>query len=80
MRKNQFLKVKNNRLELEKDFMRVEDIELKDKEVKIKRKIEEPFFKPIIVYKDDMDKFEQKEMKITVTYSCLQFTVAVYSL
>ena len=60
--------------------MRLEDIKLKDKEGKIKRKIEEPFFKPIIVYKDDMDKFEQKAIKITVAYSCLQFTVAVYSL
>ena len=58
MQKNQFLKVKNNLLELEKDF-----IELKDKEVKIKREIEELFFKPIIVSLDDMDKFEQKEIK-----------------
>ena len=37
--------------------------ELKDREVKIRRKIEELFFKPIIVSTDDMDKFEQKEMK-----------------
>ena len=57
MRKNQFLKVKNSLLELEKDF-----IELKDREVKIKRQIE-LFFKPIIVSIDDMDKFELKEMK-----------------
>ena len=58
MQKNQFLKVKNSLLELENDF-----IELKDKEVKIKREIEELFFKLITVSIDDMDKFEQKEMK-----------------
>ena len=37
--------------------------ELKDKEVKIKREIEELFFKPIVVSINDMDKFEEKEMK-----------------
>ena len=37
MEKNQFLKVKNNVLELEKDFIELRAIELKDKEVKIKR-------------------------------------------
>ena len=37
--------------------------ELKDKEVKIKREIEELFFKPIVVYINDMDKFEEKEIK-----------------
>ena len=45
MRKNQFSK-----LELQNDF-----IELKDKKVKIKREIEELFFKPIVVSMDDMD-------------------------
>ena len=63
MRKNQILKEKNSLLELEKDFMELKDRELKDREVKIKREIEELFFKPIIVSIDDMDKFEQKEMK-----------------
>ena len=59
MRKNQFLKVKNSSLlELEKDF-----IELKDTEVKIKKEIEKLSFKSILVSIDDMDKFEQKEMK-----------------
>ena len=53
MRKNQFLKINNSILELEKDFM-----ELKDRGVKIKRQVEELFFKPIIV---SIDKFEQKE-------------------
>ena len=41
----------------------MKDRELKDRELKIKREIEQPFFKPAIVSLDDMDKFEQKEMK-----------------
>ena len=40
--KNQFLKVKNSLLELEKDCMGLKVGELKDKDIKIKRKIEEP--------------------------------------
>ena len=60
MRNNQFLKVKNNLLELEKDFMKLKDRELKDREEKIKREIGELFYKPIIVSKDDMDKFEEQ--------------------
>ena len=63
MRKNQFLMVKNRFLELEKDFTELKDRELKDREVKIKREIEELFFKFIIVSVDDMDRFEKKEMK-----------------
>ena len=65
MQKNQFLKVKNSLLESEKDFIELKDRELKDREVKIKREIDELFFKPIIVSIDDMDEFEQKEMKKT---------------
>ena len=38
----------------------MKDRELKDREVKIKREIEELFLKPIIVSIDDIDKFEQK--------------------
>ena len=57
--KNQFLKVKNSLLE----FIELKERELKDREVKIKREIEELFFKPIIVSIDDMDKFEVKEIK-----------------
>ena len=60
MQKNQFLKVKNSVLELEKYFIELKDIELKDREIKIKREIEELFFKPIIVSIDDMDRFEKK--------------------
>ena len=43
MRKNQFLKVKNSLLELEKDFIELKDRELRDRELKIKREIEELF-------------------------------------
>ena len=63
MRKNWFLKVNNSLLKLEKDFIELKDRELKEREVKTKREIEELFFKPLSVSEDDMDKFEQKEMK-----------------
>ena len=63
MRKSQFWKVKNSRLELEKDFIELKDRELKQRELKIKREIEELFSKPIIVSVDDMDKFKEKEIK-----------------
>ena len=56
MRKNQFLKVMNSLLELAKTFIELKDRELKDREVRIKRKIEELFSKPIIVSIDDMKK------------------------
>ena len=76
MRENQFLKEKNNLLELQKDFMKLKDIELKDREVKIKREIEEILCQPIFVSIHDMDKFEQKVMKKirpieTNQYDCL---------
>ena len=58
MPNNQFLKVKNSLLELEKDFT-----ELKNREEKIKREIEELFYKSIIVSKNDIGKFEEQEMK-----------------
>ena len=60
MQKNQSLKVKNSLLELEKYFVELKDIELKDREVKIKRDIEKLFLKPIIVSIDDMDRFKKK--------------------
>ena len=41
----------------------MKDRETKDREVKIKREIEELFFKRIIVFLDDMDKFEKKVNK-----------------
>ena len=43
--------------------MELKDRELKHKEEKIKREIEELFYKSIIVSKDDVDKFEEQEMK-----------------
>ena len=61
MQKIQFLKVKNSLLELEKDFIELKDIELKDREVKIKRKIEELLFKPTMISIDDMNSFESKK-------------------
>ena len=63
MQKTQFLEVKNSLLESEKIFMEFKSKELIDREVKIEREIEKLFFKPITVSIDDMDKFEQKEMK-----------------
>ena len=47
MWKNQFLKVRNSLLELEKGFVELKDIEMKGVEVKIKREIEQLLFKPI---------------------------------
>ena len=63
MRKNQLLKVENNILELQKDFIELKDRELKNREVKIKTEKEELFLKPIIVSIDDMDKFDEKKTK-----------------
>ena len=63
MRENQFLMVKNSVLELKKDFIGLKGRESKDREVAIKREIEELFFKTMIMSVYDMDKFEQKEMK-----------------
>ena len=62
MQKNQFLKIDDNVLELEKNFVELKGRELKDREVKTKKEIKVLFFKPIIVSTDEMDKFEQKEM------------------
>ena len=60
MQNDQFLKVNNSLLELEKYFIELKDRKLKDREVKIKKETEELFSKPIIV---SIDKFGQKEMK-----------------
>ena len=63
MWKNQFLKVQNRLLEIEKDFIELKDIELKDINAKINRELKELFFEPIIVTTGDMDRFEKKETK-----------------
>ena len=60
---NQFLKLKNSLLELGKYLIEWKDRELKNREVKMKSEIKELFFKSIIVSIDDMEKFEEKEMK-----------------
>ena len=54
---------KNSLLKLEKDFKELEDRELKDRDAKIKREIKELFFKPVMLSTDDMDKFEEREIK-----------------
>ena len=61
MQKNQFLKVNNSLVELDKDFIELKDRKSKDREVKIKREIEELFFKPIIVSIDDMDNLNKNK-------------------
>ena len=61
MRKNQFLKVKNSLLELKFFFFELKDRKLKNREVKIKWKIQELFLKRIIVSADEMDKYERKK-------------------
>ena len=61
MRKNQFLKVKNNLLELDKDFIELKDRELNNRKLKIKREIEVQLFEPFIVSRDDMNKFEENK-------------------
>ena len=43
--------------------MELKHRELKDRAEKIQREIEELFYQAIIVSKDDMDKFEEQEMK-----------------
>ena len=48
MRKNQFWKVNNSFLELDKDFIELKDKELKDREVKIKREIKELFLNRLL--------------------------------
>ena len=58
MQNSQFLKVKNNFLRLEKDVIELNGIELKDREIKIKREIEKVFLEPVIVSIGDMNKFE----------------------
>ena len=63
MWKNQFLKVENSLLEIEKDFIELKDIELKDINVEINRELKELFFEPIIATTGDMDRFDKKEIK-----------------
>ena len=63
MQKKRFLKVNIILLELENDFRGLKDGELKDRELKIEKEIEERFFKSIIASIENMERFEQKEKK-----------------
>ena len=63
MWKTRFLKLKNRLLNLEKDFIELKERELKKIKVKIKREIKKLFFELITVSINDMDKFEQIELK-----------------
>ena len=63
MYNNQFLRMKNSLLDLENFFTELKGIELKDRKDKIKKEIEKLFNKSIIVSKNDIDKFEEQEMK-----------------
>ena len=56
---NLFLKVQNSLLEIEKDFIEFNDIELKDSEAKIKREIGKLFFKTHNITLDDMYRSEK---------------------
>ena len=62
--KERFLKCKKYSFRIRKGFYRVERYRTqRDREVKIKREIQELFLKPIIVSIDGMDKLDKKEMK-----------------
>ena len=61
MRNNQFLKIHISLLELRKDFMEFKDRESNNR--KEKREIEEPFYKVIIVSKEDIDRFKEQKIK-----------------
>ena len=63
MQNYQFLNVKNSLLEFEKDFIQLKDRESKIRKEKLERDIKGLFHKPLIVSKDDMDKFEEQIMK-----------------
>ena len=60
MQNNEFWKVKKGLLELEKNFIDLKDIKLKDREIKTKREIEILFLKPIFVSIEDKDRFEEE--------------------
>ena len=60
---NNFLKTKNSLFKLEQDFIKLKEAELKDREIRIKKEIEELFIKPIIFSVGDMDTFEEEKMK-----------------
>ena len=63
MQKNQFFKGKEQTFTITKRFYIIGRQRMRDREGKIKREMEELFFKPIIVSINDVDKFEEKDNK-----------------
>ena len=63
MLNNQFVKVKNSFLELEKGFKELKDKELKDRKEKIKGETEKIFHKSIVVSKYNLNMCEEQEMR-----------------
>ena len=61
--KEPIFKRKEQSFRIRKRFYRIGRQEIKRDRIKIKREIEELYFKPIIVSVDDVNKFEEKEMK-----------------
>ena len=59
-KKNRILKVKNSLLEIDKDFTELRDRKLRDRDIKIRKEIQELFFKPVNISIDDMDKSQEK--------------------
>ena len=49
---------------MEKDFIDLKDMELKDREIEIKKEIEELLIKPIIISIVAVDRFEKKMKNI----------------
>ena len=66
MPKTWFLKANNSLLKLEKDFIKLKDKEQKDREVKIKREIEELFFKGMLwpIFCIDINTHSDREWKL----------------
>ena len=63
MLNNQFVKVKNSFLELEKGFKELKDKELKDRKEKIKGETEKIFHQSIVVSKYNLNMCEEQEMR-----------------
>ena len=57
-RKNRILKVKNSRFELENYLKEWKDRKLKNIKIKIRKEIEDLFFKPVITPIEDKNIFE----------------------
>ena len=60
IQKIRILKVNNSLLEIDKDFKELRDKKLRDRDIKIRKEIEELFFKPVNISIDNMDKSQEK--------------------